>query len=53
MIKVEYVGDICFVFLDVVNFVVGRMQDFVGSVVVVDVSGVRKNDFEYFYILVG
>ncbi|WP_252492568.1 hypothetical protein [Escherichia coli] len=48
MIKAEHAGDTCSAFLDVVNFVVGRTQDFAGSAVVVDVPGVRKNDSEHF-----
>ncbi len=43
----------CSAFSDVVNFVVGRTQDFAGSAVVVDVPGVRKNDSEHFYTSVG
>lgn len=42
MIKAEHAGDTCSAFSDVVNFVVGRTQDFAGSAVVVDVPGVRK-----------
>ncbi|EOT8618654.1 hypothetical protein [Escherichia coli] len=49
MIKAEHAGDTCSAFSDVVNFVVGRTQDFAGSAVVVDVPGVRKNDSEHFY----
>ncbi len=41
MIKAEHAGDTCSAFSDVVNFVVGRTQDFAGSAVVVDVPGVR------------
>ncbi|ELF51664.1 hypothetical protein WCI_01137 [Escherichia coli KTE8] len=37
MIKAEHAGDTCSAFSDVVNFVVGRTQDFAGSAVVVDV----------------
>jgi hypothetical protein len=47
MIKAEHAGDTCSAFSDVVNFVVGRTQDFAGSAVVVDVPGVRKNDSEH------
>lgn len=36
MIKAEHAGDTCSAFSDVVNFVVGRTQDFAGSAVVVD-----------------
>ncbi len=39
MIKAEHAGDTCSAFSDVVNFVVGRTQDFAGSAVVVDVPG--------------
>ena len=46
MIKAEHAGDTCSAFSDVVNFVVGRTQDFAGSAVVVDVPGVRQNDSE-------
>ncbi len=53
MIKAEHAGDTCSAFSDVVNFVVGRTQDFAGSAVVVDVPGVRKNDSEHFYTSVG
>lgn len=42
MIKAEHAGDTCSAFSDVVNFVVGRTQDFAGSAVVVDVLCVRK-----------
>ncbi|MCV7868672.1 hypothetical protein [Escherichia coli] len=35
MIKAEHAGDTCSAFSDVVNFVVGRTQDFAGSAVVV------------------
>ncbi|WP_338381025.1 hypothetical protein [Escherichia coli] len=42
MIKAEHAGDTCSAFSDVVNFVVGRTQDFAGSAVVVDVPGVRE-----------
>ena len=31
MIKAEHAGDTCSAFSDVVNFVVGRTQDFAGS----------------------
>lgn len=48
MIKAEHAGDTCSAFSDVVNFVVGRTQDFAGSAVVIDVPGVRKNDSEHF-----
>nr|WP_250953826.1 hypothetical protein [Escherichia coli] len=48
MIKAEHAGDTCSAFSDVVNFVVGRTQDFAGSAVVVDVPGVRQNDSEHF-----
>ncbi len=41
MIKAEHAGDTCSAFSDVVNFVVGRTQDFAGSAVVVDVPGVN------------
>ncbi len=34
MIKAEHAGDTCSAFSDVVNFVVGRTQDFAGSAVV-------------------
>ncbi len=37
MIKAEHAGDTCSAFSDVVNFVVGRTQDFAGSAVVIDV----------------
>ena len=47
MIKAEHAGDTCSAFLDVVNFVVGRTQDFAGSAVVVDVPGVRVNHSEH------
>lgn len=53
MIKAEHAGDTCSAFSDVVNFVVGRTQDFAGSAVVVDVLGVRQNDSEHFYTSVG
>ncbi len=53
MIKAEHAGDTCSAFSDVVNFVVGRTQDFAGSAVVVDVPGVRQNDSEHFYTSVG
>ncbi|EOZ9973691.1 hypothetical protein ACQYH5_003941 [Escherichia coli] len=48
MIKAEHAGDTCSTFSDVVNFVVGRTQDFAGSAVVVDVPGVRKNVLNIF-----
>lgn len=47
MIKAEHAGDTCSAFSDVVNFVVGRTQDFAGSAVVVDVPGVRVNHSEH------
>ncbi len=42
MIKAEHAGDTCSAFSDVVNFVVGRTQDFAGSAVVVDVPVLGK-----------
>ncbi len=42
MIKAEHAGDTCSAFSDVVNFVVGRTQDFAGSAVVVDVLVLGK-----------
>lgn len=42
MIKAEHAGDTCSAFSDVVNFVVGRTQDFAGSTVVVDVPVLGK-----------
>ncbi len=42
MIKAEHAGDTCSAFSDVVNFVVGRTQDFAGSAVVVDVRVLGK-----------
>ena len=42
MIKAEHAGDTCSAFSDVVNFVVGRTQDFAGSAVVVDVQVLGK-----------
>ena len=53
MIKAEHAGDTCSAFSDVVNFVVGRTQDFAGSAVVVDVPGVRKMILNIFYTSVG
>ena len=49
MIKAEHAGDTCSAFSDVVNFVVGRTQDFAGIAVVFDLPGVMKNDSDHFY----
>ena len=53
MIKAEHAGDTCSAFSDVVNFVVGRTQDFAGSAVVVDVPGVRVSKVSVLMFLLG
>ena len=51
MIKAEHAGDTCSAFSDVVNFVVGRTQDFAGSAVVVDVPGALRPSQSPLFVL--
>lgn len=53
MIRLEHVGDTGFAFSDVMDFVVSRIEDLVGSTVVVNIPDVGENDSEHLYTSFG